>query len=1398
MPTSTVWRPSGDPSMPRGVSPMRPAPQDIERLSPDPVLESAFHPVSSSLPPTSQENGFLLKGLGLSETEVPNNVGATLQLDHLYYDQDGAAHVGARLVRGVGAPNGRQLPKTSHRSSTSAKMILDDRKPGAKGHTRSGSTIDDLASAAIATSPALVEQPSPSFSTRSNFSTTRPSTSYVPRYTYEEHSNEPPSKRIKSERLPNLEWSPRADRPKTSGNDNSGDITHAWLLLSLKNEVNFKHLTPSLPSAALHEPAVSPPLPRQTKEYFNQEDTTAVHASRHTSPERDIEDREAAASKERKVTDSRLMRVPEEDDIASRLSSLSKRETLGEERIHEALTKANDAQSGLSSTSAQTAPPKKQRRVRPEVQQDTCAGCHRLQPEATNEEDVEISWIQCGPCERWFHEKCAGFKTKAEARSVDKYVCKDCEPLHGKTTYVRKSARQRTAVDYVNLNQGVVKPSEDTLTHHYIQPIKEGKIELLPDDFPRVRPELVTVEFMESFEGMKRPFVVPACWNPRFGAKRQTSPKPETPLSTVTNEQGAQMVQEAEDPLEVVEDEVIDCDQDLLGMVIPRHLTVRKVAELYGPQEFVPVIDVKTQETRGQWTLKEWADYYEKPGEKPIRNVISLEVSHSPLGRLLRRPTVVRELDLEDNVWELDAETRAKKRPVQFYCLMSVADSYTDFHIDFGGSSVYYHILKGTKTFFFIPPEDKYLKKYEEWCNSDAQNETWLGDLCNGNVTRVDLHEGDTAFIPAGWIHSVWTPEDSLVIGGNFLTRIDYETQLKVFNVEKATKVAAKFRYPFFQKVMWYALMKYLEDDPIPEEVVEDFREDPDYTFLRANPLWHELGHLENTAPPGDPAHNARYYPKSEVTGWPSLRDYLYRTARVHAGLPVADINKKQIDAVKNSVPKECSDPLLTIKLFAIWIAWKTGNVTVPEWVHSDGALESEQNDKVKKPEKYPLPGERTSARRAAQVQSQPQSPPEALSPVISARQSSKPAPKSSSSKSACENCRKRRIKCKHKSGSETPTRAAPEIRPRSFSTGAASVKNAPTANRNSDQSAVSDVIVNGVESSDPQSSKKGRTKACEECRKSKRRCVHDEYGRVDPAKAAEPSKPRGSTSSKRPSRPSDDNGPNKRAKMSDEYLDEVIDPALMNGDSLIFGQEAVEDSFHTPGPFVENAIDDSDDASRPVETENGIEDVQPTDGGDGDSTMPIDPSLMEITVQATEEVNIKNEHEAGDVVMVDGDGADSTISRNNSAFATPGPIKTGSSVNGDYSVIASSTPGSRQSSRQPKQIERYTPEDKRSPSKTFSKPPGSNRRASSAASAQTVVTNPKSRRSSSHTSSIVHRDGIALLRGQAASTEASISAARPVSRASTAESDLDADEKFARELHAAENGLRRRTSMRA
>ncbi|ETI19358.1 hypothetical protein G647_09190 [Cladophialophora carrionii CBS 160.54] len=1387
MPTSTIWRRSLDPTASRGASPVRPLDEHIERLSPDPIFESRVYDTADTAIPlsASPKDGHSIRGLGLSDIGGLADDETAEQPDHLYYDQHGSAHIAGKIRGRAGKHNGR-----SRIASQDYKP-----KPAGRGHTRSGSTIDDLATAAIATSPALVNA-SPLFVPKSHpHVAARAATSNATRrYSHNDYSNGPPAKRIKSERIPALEWSPRPERPRTSGGYSSASAAEmnedALLLLSLKNELNFKKIanTPKLDTLPEHQQSTSPTSPQAAPGPWTTHTSAAGQSQPRSANEPSIIE---AQGGHRDVSISDLDdSINPQAPFPSQDGALAPRE---DSEIHAAADTLLPVvgEPPKPTRGSVEPPPKKRRRVEVETQAEACAKCGRMQLDnVDDEENASTFWISCNYCKRWFHAQCVGL-TKGEARSVDKYSCKDCEPVHGPTTYVRKSARPRTAIDYAGLNQGLVKSSEETYTHHYIQRIKEGKLNIQPDDFARIRPELVTKEFMESFEGFRRPFVVPAAWNPRFGMRIPSEPsemdsdialKDSTPGIVITSA-GEEAGLDCATPLRLEEEEVVDCEQDLLDMVIPQHLTVRRVAEMYGLDEPVPVIDVKSQETKGHWTLQRWADYYEQPGEKPIHNVISLEVSHSPLGRLIRRPKVVRDLDLDDDVWDPDAETRTKKRPVSFYCLMSIADSYTDFHIDFGGSSVYYHILKGTKTFFFIPPEDRYLKKYEEWCNSDSQNETWLGDLCGGNCTRVDLHEGDTAFIPAGWIHSVWTPEDSLVIGGNFLTRQDYAMQLKVVNIEKVTHVAPKFRYPFFQKVMWYTLIKYLKEDPVPEDVLEDFRDDPDYIFLRADPIWHEVDVFDNTAEPGEAFYNARYYPKSEVEGLPALRDYLYRTARIDAGLPVPDITKKQIDAVKASIPKGHGDSMTLIKLFAIWCAWKIGNTPAPEWVfHSEDVLEADKLEKIRKPEALRLPGERTSSRNAAKAQAQAEAEAraqaQALSqsqppPELKSKSQTPPAkPKGHGLKAACEPCRKRRIKCKHKAGSETPRRT-PEIRPRSFSntdvhplSGAGAYTNGTHARPVSPEARISDGAGAEANQSDPQSSsKKSRSKACEDCRKSKRRCVHDQYGRIDPAKVAEPSKPRGSSNAK-------------RARLSDESrqsgnLDDLIDPALTNGDQNQMTNDASDEDFHTPGPFK---------SAGQVHHNGQADENRPTTNGVDPETVLVDPALEDGAA-------IKSEEDPGTIVV------NSVTVNQNDPVSTPSTIRNGSMVNGDFSGPFGWTPGSRQSSRQPKQIERYTPEEKRSPSKPFPKS-HTDRRASSAASAHTVVTSIKSERSSSNTSGTTHQMAAILTSRRSVSREAS---ARPVSRGSIGgESDVDADERLARELQAAENGLRRRTSMRA
>ena len=149
--------------------------------------------------------------------------------------------------------------------------------------------------------------------------------------------------------------------------------------------------------------------------------------------------------------------------------------------------------------------------------------------------------------------------------------------------------------------------------------------------------------------------------------------------------------------------------------------------------------------------------------------------------------------------------------------------------MDFGGTSVWYHILKGGKVFWLIPPTENNLALYERWVLSGKQSDIFFGDTVD-KCARIALTEGNTFFIPTGWIHAVYTPVDSLVFGGNFLHSYGIDKQLKIAHVEDTTKVPQKFRYPFFTEMLWYVLERYVHcllgnshlttghDTPIPSE----------------------------------------------------------------------------------------------------------------------------------------------------------------------------------------------------------------------------------------------------------------------------------------------------------------------------------------------------------------------------------------------------------------------------------------------------------------------------------------------------------------------------------------------------------------------------------------------------
>ncbi|XP_069047463.1 lysine-specific demethylase 2A isoform X2 [Lepisosteus oculatus] len=234
----------------------------------------------------------------------------------------------------------------------------------------------------------------------------------------------------------------------------------------------------------------------------------------------------------------------------------------------------------------------------------------------------------------------------------------------------------------------------------------------------------------------------------------------------------------------------------------------------------VDVMDVNTQKGI-EMSMAQWRRYYETPPSQreKLYNVISLEFSHTKLENLVKRPASVDVIDWVDNMWPRHLKERQRDSTnaiiemqypkVQKYCLMSVQGCYTDFHIDFGGTSVWYHILRGGKVFWLIPPTAQNLELYENWVLSGKQGDIFLGDKAS-DCQRIELKQGYTFMIPSGWIHAVYTPVDTLVFGGNFLHSFNIPMQLHIYSIEDRTRVPTKFRYPFYYEMCWYVLERYL------------------------------------------------------------------------------------------------------------------------------------------------------------------------------------------------------------------------------------------------------------------------------------------------------------------------------------------------------------------------------------------------------------------------------------------------------------------------------------------------------------------------------------------------------------------------------------------------------------
>ncbi|CAN0103108.1 unnamed protein product [Lampetra planeri] len=456
--------------------------------------------------------------------------------------------------------------------------------------------------------------------------------------------------------------------------------------------------------------------------------------------------------------------------------------------------------------------------------------------------DVTRFMIECDVCKDWFHGSCVGVE-EHQAVDIDLYHCPNCAKTHGSSLMKKRKNWHRH--DYTE--GGATGKPVQTGTPVFVKKLQGRSFPSAEEVVRRMPGSQLTADYIIE-NGFTSPIIV--------------------------------------------------SKKDGLGMTVPPpSFTVSDVERYVGSDRMIDVIDVNRQ-ADFKVTMKEFCEYYNSTSRQKVLNIISLEFSDTRLSDLVKAPELVHKLSWVENYWPEDA---VFPRPyVQKYCLMGVRDSYTDFHIDFGGTSVWYHLLKGEKIFYLIKPSSANLARYERWSSSPNQSEVFFGDLVD-KCYKCVLKQGQTLFLPTGWIHAVLTPYDCIAFGGNFLHSLNVEMQIRAYDIETRLKTPEVFKFPNFESMCWYAGKSLLE-------MLKEMREDGDCprthvmqgarSLLHAFRAWTQKENVEL---------HEREIPDNLRPG--QLIKELGKELQLGEGS-----FRIKIEAAEKSKGKECSRPIFSIK----------------------------------------------------------------------------------------------------------------------------------------------------------------------------------------------------------------------------------------------------------------------------------------------------------------------------------------------------------------------------------------------------------------------------------------------------------------------------------------------------
>ncbi|XP_013932065.1 PREDICTED: lysine-specific demethylase 7A isoform X2 [Thamnophis sirtalis] len=366
--------------------------------------------------------------------------------------------------------------------------------------------------------------------------------------------------------------------------------------------------------------------------------------------------------------------------------------------------------------------------------------------------DVSRFMIECDICKDWFHGSCVRVE-EHHAVDIDLYHCPNCAVLHGPS--LMKKRRNWHRHDYTEYDDGSKPVQAGTRT--FVKQLRARSFPSADEIILKMHGSQLTQRYLEK-HGFDVPIMVPKL--------------------------------------------------DGLGLRLPLStFSVLDVEHYVGGDKVIDVIDVARQ-ADSKMKLHNYIKYFTNPERPKVLNVISLEFSDTKMSELVEVPEIARKLSWVENYWPDDSVF--PKPFVQKYCLMGVQDSYTDFHIDFGGTSVWYHVLWGEKIFYLIKPTNDNLAIYESWSSSVTQSEVYFGDKVD-KCYKCVVKQGHTLFVPTGWIHAVLTSQDCMAFGGNFLHNLNIGMQLRCYEMEKRLKTPDLFKFPFFEAICWFVAKNLME-----------------------------------------------------------------------------------------------------------------------------------------------------------------------------------------------------------------------------------------------------------------------------------------------------------------------------------------------------------------------------------------------------------------------------------------------------------------------------------------------------------------------------------------------------------------------------------------------------------